>query len=486
MASFIRFNSASIGALTGLRFANRLQLRHNFDTNGRMQTINLSTAANDAVFAKHYRYDATGNITGIRDAVNTSHTEQFSYDARHRLQQASGHYGQVSYQLDSVGNRSQRSIQQAAGADAKVERYHYAQTSNRLLSVSSGPEQRTLAYDATGNIITDQRNQQQRRLHYGVRNRLQAVKADKLQTEYRYNAKGQRVVKRVLTNNNWQSTHFHYDRQNRLMAETDSNGNSVREYLYFGGRQVAMVDNSRNKPELLFIHNDHLGTPRMMTNQMADVVWTAPSMPFGELDTEQNDLEQDNPLRFPGQYADVETGYSYNYFRDYDPSLGRYIQSDPIGLAGGVNTFEYVLGNPLSLIDPFGLAPPKDIPPEVNIAENIRLAQNMSAIDFYNTVKPGGAWDYKQLGSQYEEFGNYNYGVTGRAAGFSENTLLRMAGWAHRREKTNSEYRGHPLGKSPYGDDPKDQKWIKEGIKDYDEGRQSSDVWDDGNACIRG
>jgi RHS repeat-associated protein len=61
------------------------------------------------------------------------------------------------------------------------------------------------------------------------------------------------------------------------------------------------------------------------------------------------------PLRFPGQYYDQETGTNYNYFRDYDPSIGRYIQSDPIGLQGGLNTYGYVGGNAVGSVDPLGL-----------------------------------------------------------------------------------------------------------------------------------
>ena len=59
-------------------------------------------------------------------------------------------------------------------------------------------------------------------------------------------------------------------------------------------------------------------------------------------------------LRFPGQYYDAETGLHYNYFRDYDPSVGRYVESDPIGLRGGLNTYAYV-NDPLTQLDPLGL-----------------------------------------------------------------------------------------------------------------------------------
>lgn len=105
--------------------------------------------------------------------------------------------------------------------------------------------------------------------------------------------------------------------------------------------------------DLYFVHSDHLNTPQVITDANQQVVWEARKLPFGETDIVTSDISYN--IRFPGQYYDQESGLHYNYFRDYDPSLGRYVQSDPIGLDGGTNTYAYVSGNPLKYTDPLGL-----------------------------------------------------------------------------------------------------------------------------------
>jgi len=117
-----------------------------------------------------------------------------------------------------------------------------------------------------------------------------------------------------------------------------------------------------------YIQPDQLDTPRTITDTSGNVVWQWDNAdPFG------NNVPNENPsnqgqfsfnLRFPGQYFDKETSLAYNVNRDYDAATGRYIESDPIGLYAGVNTFAYVRGNPLGLIDPFGLAAQCDLPVE--------------------------------------------------------------------------------------------------------------------------
>jgi RHS repeat-associated protein len=116
---------------------------------------------------------------------------------------------------------------------------------------------------------------------------------------------------------------------------------------------VRFVGGPGGATDIAYLHNDHLGTPQAMTDANAQVLWWRDQTPFGQTVAEGGFSV--SPLRFPGQYDDIESGLAYNYFRDYDPALGRYIQSDPIGLRGGLNTYGYVKGNPLKYRDPYGL-----------------------------------------------------------------------------------------------------------------------------------
>src|SRR5581483_5947681 len=112
--------------------------------------------------------------------------------------------------------------------------------------------------------------------------------------------------------------------------------------------------------QMYFVHPDHLNTPRAVSDGGGTIVWRwDQTEPFGD------SVPDDDPMgagafefnvRFPGQYLDQETLLAYNYFRDYVPALGRYAESDPIGLVGGINTYAYALSKPLRLADPGGLS----------------------------------------------------------------------------------------------------------------------------------
>jgi RHS repeat-associated protein len=101
---------------------------------------------------------------------------------------------------------------------------------------------------------------------------------------------------------------------------------------------------------------DHAGTPRKLINQWGETVWEAGADDWGAVARERKWSTTTQPIRFQGQWLDEESGFYYNRFRYYDPRMGRYITQDPIGLAGGMNLYGYVHGNPISYIDPLGLA----------------------------------------------------------------------------------------------------------------------------------
>jgi RHS repeat-associated protein len=140
----------------------------------------------------------------------------------------------------------------------------------------------------------------------------------------------------------------------------------LREYIWLDNRPVAMVDDTGASPVVYYVHTDQLGTPQKITDGSADVVWDSVFDPFGNMVastganwgtgvwqsfTWEPTSPQTMPLRFPGQYADSETALNQNWNRDYDPTIGRYVESDPAGLWGGVNTYAYVNGNPVAAID---------------------------------------------------------------------------------------------------------------------------------------
>lgn len=184
-------------------------------------------------------------------------------------------------------------------------------------------------------------------------------------TQYTYDAFGRRVGRvGAIT----ATTLYQYDVRNRLIEETDGQNNPAVDYIYLDSLPVATISPVDN--QVYFLHTDRIGTPQLATDSGQNNVWAGNGAdPFGSNFILGGIVQN---LGLPGQEFDVETGLAHNGFRDYIPGLGRYLQSDPIGLAGGMNTYAYVRGNPLRSIDPLGLCSlslPEGVVPEALSAD---------------------------------------------------------------------------------------------------------------------
>ena len=280
-------------------------------------------------------YDLAGDIASQTDIDTTVLT--YGYDASGRLisaiDSATNGFGSLGYSYDKNGNRTVETrnasnlgyVYNPPGSNWLYQRGSY--TYYRM--PNGNPESTstiTFGYDGFNRYVT--------------------AKTVAEFITYTYNALGQRIRK---INQNGLATSFHYGPDGELLYEQDQAGNT-KAYVWLDGRPLARIDNNA---QIYYYHVDHLGTPQAMSDATGTVVWKAYYDPFGSATVRVNTVE--NNLRLPGQYYDRETGMHYNYFRDYEPTTGRYVEADPIGLEGGLNLYGYVGGNPLSYVDPLGL-----------------------------------------------------------------------------------------------------------------------------------
>ncbi|TAH32498.1 MAG: RHS repeat protein [Alphaproteobacteria bacterium] len=435
------------GEITSWTYGNGLAAYIYYDGDYRISKIRIKDGSPD-IYHTDYHYDANGNIDAITDNVTGARTQAFTYDELDRLIQASsgtggnGAYGVETYGYDAASNRTSKVT--AAG----TETYNYASTSNRLNSiVKNSVTVRSFTFDAAGNVTGDDATgSSMHALSYNKVGRYSQLDRDlNPSTLYKYNAIGERVIKyyapQVIeadalaeafpiiapfiealpadmqetimvefggegeTTSNLESmpipsiagmTHYHYDLDHNLIAESLSNGKVQREYIYLPANLAAIADsidmtaasalplghlnntnNGNSTNELLYILNDHLRTPTKLTNSAKAVLWDRFQTPFGE-NASLTGTKETN-LRLPGQYFDFESNYHYNLMRDYDAKTGRYLQSDPIGLAGGINRYGYVGGNPANRIDPYGLF----IPVLPIIAEGLMYGGPLGALGLY-------------------------------------------------------------------------------------------------------
>ncbi len=332
-----------MGPVKGYDPANGVDLDIIYDLDGRIETITAGS-----VVDRDYGFDLVGNINLIDESILTGLDRSYTYDAINRLsleEDITGTTTVFDYAYDAAGNRT------LYDDTVTSQTLTYSSTSNRLTAIGV----QSVTSDNNGNTTGIHGYT----LAYDVYNRLNSATVSSTTTTYAYNGLGERTTKTTGSN----TSHYFYGAEEQLLAEYDALGDITREYVYLNGQPVVMLEHVGSTINKYWIHNDHLGRPLVLTDAAGDAVWQLlDSDAFGNAADIDEDPDNDSTnlvfnLRLPGQYFDAETNLHYNYFRDYNPRIGRYVESDPIGIQGGVNTYLYALANPLRFLDSTGWSP---------------------------------------------------------------------------------------------------------------------------------
>ncbi|WP_268801098.1 RHS repeat-associated core domain-containing protein [Pseudomonas huanghezhanensis] len=331
-----------------LRSQGQLTTASQYDRSGRLQSrqhqMSDPLRQQPALATIEYEYDPTDNLIERRDR-QSGLRQLLSYDSSQRI---------LGAQNSRIGVLETLAYDPAANLLDGPKSSTPAVVHNQLLRY----QDRSYRYDGFGRMIEKHSRQRGRQTFaYDAEHRLIEVKAQNGNVvRMTYDPLGRRIGKTEYAPEGYEleNTVFTWDGL-RLLQDHRYGRTTLYVYADDGYEPLARVESQGPHSITHYYHNDLNGLPERLTDSDGETVWSATFQIWGNTPQETSDLGYGvhQNLRFQGQYLDRETGLHYNTFRYYDPDIGRFTTPDPIGLAGGINLYQYA-PNPLGWIDPWG------------------------------------------------------------------------------------------------------------------------------------
>ena len=360
-------------------FANKIEHKYTFDKQGYFKQFDLKGEYNaqskqQISNGKEYRYNKQGLISEIFDQNRGKqayeydlvgrliHSKNIDYDEHFQYDSANNLLDPLNSSIKATENYAGNYDLQGKFRDKITETDYLNQIDKKtglpkimgnLTQKFNGSQYR---YDQRGNLIQKSDHTGVTSYEWNDLNQLTKLITAKGITYYRYDTFGRRIYKQTPDG---KETYSIWDGDLMVMEETPSH---IRHFIYEPDSfaPLAQFDtNAENNPvQVYFYHNDHLGTPELMSDEAGELVWLGTKTAYGQMYEQTSAMAKlnnvSNPIRFQGQYFDEESGLHYNRYRYYDPETGRYLSEDPIKLAGGMNLYGYPR-DPVEWIDPLGL-----------------------------------------------------------------------------------------------------------------------------------
>ena len=346
------------GPLQSFGYGNGLNLTRAYDQDYRLTGITLAPTTGAALLNLGFSWQTDGRLSGVTDSAGTGRAASYTYTNSGRVLTgvSSGLWGSDTYAYDPNGNLTQ------TGATASPVSITVATSSNRITTTAlSGSTQRTFTYRTGGDLSIDNpAGASAFNYTYNAAGRLSGVsKGSTAKGAYGYDFAGRRVWRQTFGSGAAQTAYV-FDSDGHVLAEENAvSGAMTKEYVWLDDALVGMFIVQSGATVARFVTTGQIDEPLVITQSNKNVAWSGYTDPYGNQGTLSGSAGLLD-LRLPGQWYEAEgnaSGLHQNGYRDYDPSLGRYIEGDPLGIDAGANLYGYVDGDPVNEEDPFGLCP---------------------------------------------------------------------------------------------------------------------------------